>query len=171
MDAKTYKLNCTKLVNTYGDEIDRALRIDVERSENRAIEMRQVHKQYYDTWSVPLCGLVQSAAHTASEAGDLRAARQWLKDAREDDADSEKAIWFVVVHAEAVRAALLRQQASDRAALDQAREELRDASGPAREYLLDCAEFFRHQIEALGDAAQWIKSLHETEVVHPNAQG
>ncbi|MEU6959612.1 hypothetical protein [Streptomyces chrestomyceticus] len=164
LDGPTFERNCTGIVAAYGDEIDRALRITMEHRENLAIRARRRHRLYQEKYGTPLPGLLRCAAEASEEAYGLRTARQWLKDAREPGASPEKAIEFVVVHAETVRTALIRQQASERVDLDQANEMLLDF-GPAREYLISCAEFSQRQVEALGDASQWLKRLLEVEVV------
>ncbi|GAB2329249.1 hypothetical protein [Streptomyces variabilis] len=171
MDAQTYELNCTKLVGTYGDEIDRALRIEMERLENLAINMRNRHRAYEKRHGTTLPGMLRRIAEIGNEGGDLRTAREWLADARKPDADAEKAVWFVVVYGEPVYSALVRQEAADRVSYQEL-ERLFDESsdGPGRKYIAGCAKFTAHQIEALADASNWFKRLNETEVVRDSAQ-
>ncbi|MGI5530174.1 hypothetical protein ACQEVX_23140 [Streptomyces syringium] len=171
MDSETFQLNCTRLVEIYGDAIDRALRIEAERGFNRSIEMDNRHREFEERNGKPLLGMLSRIGEIKEEAGQLGTARQWLKDARESGADPEKAISFVVLYGEATRSALLRQEASERVSYAEAEREYSEATdGPAREYLADCGKFAAHQIEALVDASQWLRRLTETTVVRPSEQ-
>ncbi|MEU1309185.1 hypothetical protein ABZ419_09860 [Streptomyces cinnamoneus] len=166
MDGKTFQLNCTRLVETYGNEIDRALRIEMERDENRAIEMGKRHSVFEERNGRPLLGMLSRIEEIKAEASQLRTARQWLKDAGDPGADAEKAIEFVVVYGEVTRSALIRQEASERVNYAQFERAYSEASdGPAREHLAGCGEFAAQQIEALVDASQWLQRLSETTVV------
>ncbi|MEU2854162.1 hypothetical protein [Streptomyces syringium] len=171
MDGKTFQLNCTRLVETYADEIDRALRIEMESDCNRAIEMGNHHRAFEARNGRPLLGMLSRIAEIEAQAGELRTARQWLKEARERGADPEKAICFVVVCGEPTRSALIRQEASERVDYAKAEREYSEASDDsAREYLAERGKFAAHQIEALADASQWLQRLSETTVVPRSEQ-
>ncbi|WKU46765.1 hypothetical protein Q3V23_23380 [Streptomyces sp. VNUA116] len=171
MDGKTYQLNCTRLVETYGDAIDRALRIEMERDDNRAIEMAQRHRAFEERNGRPLLGMLSRIDEIKAEASQLRTARQWLKDALEPGVDPEKAIWFVTVYGEATHGALIRQEASERVNYAETEREYSEASdGPARDYIADLGRCTARQIEALADASQWLRRLTETTVVRPSEQ-
>ncbi|WP_372407230.1 hypothetical protein [Streptomyces luteireticuli] len=164
MDSQTFALNCTKLVEVYGREIDRALRIDAEKHENLVIKMRKVRRELETCHGPRVHGLIQSASEVATE---LRNARQWLKEGRATNS-GDMPIWFVVVCAEPVVKALIRQRNRDEFSLANLHGELAESSGYAREYLISCAKFARHQIESLDDAMHWLKSLQETSVERPS---
>ncbi|MEU5433842.1 hypothetical protein AB0G73_10745 [Streptomyces sp. NPDC020719] len=171
MDSQTFTRNCTRLVSTYGEEIDRALRIQAEECSNAAIAMTNRHKELSERQGGILPGMVQRIDELKSDAHELRSARQWLADARELGADPDRAVWFVAVYAQPVGAALVRQRASDQVTRDRLAEELEDAAdGPARTYIAKAADLAAHQIEALSDARDWLKRLDETEVERRSEQ-
>ncbi|MGW1836950.1 hypothetical protein [Streptomyces sp. NPDC002067] len=172
LTAETFELNCVKLVKMYGEGIDRALRIDTEYHENRIAQLKTAHRKYVEGHNASLAGLLHTVTEIKVEAGALRSARLSLRGARKTGGNplTAQALVFVVDHADRVHGALVRQEARDRAALDQALGELCDASGPAYEYLLTYTDFLRRQREEIADASFWIKGLHEAEVI-PQSEG
>jgi hypothetical protein len=169
VDGKTFERNCIQLVGKYGGEIDRALRVEIESQDNRATAMTAKNRSHVEGGGAPLVGLLRDVTGMRQLAGELREARAWLQQARAENAEGDRAVWFVVVHGRAVRNAIVRYDATARAELKQLEEEFLSSSGAAREYIAKNADFTRDLIASLSDAANWLRNLNETEVTRRSA--
>ncbi|MEU0739238.1 hypothetical protein [Streptomyces sp. NPDC006134] len=164
MDQDTYALNCAMLVGRYGDEIERALRLEMERLENGAIAMENRHRRFFEKHGRGLVGVALSIEEWRGEAAAMRDARKRLAAAQEEVAGSGKAIEFVVVSGAAVLTAVIRRQAEELAQFERLSGEFHEATGEARTYIAQSADAVSGYAKAYSDIGFWIRNLMHIEL-------
>jgi hypothetical protein len=160
MNAETYGHNCGALVARYAAELDRALRIEIERLENNVIELRNQHRRFSERNNGrTLSGIFDVIRQRNAEAGDMRDARVRLGRAVDEIESCDRAIEFVVVSGKAVQSAIIRRQAADLAEADRLAHEFQDVQGPARTYIAQGADAATRHAKSLADIKDWLTEL------------